>query len=231
MPTHVHQNIGFFWNAAKMKLHVNRTCFHASLKSQTGLSSFRLPCERTLSFTLLEVMWTLTMKLPHSEVKFYPEVKCWSSCGSSLVSLEVFYQHKSCWSCRQLLYVTLFFISPLFIYFFNLEFQSLLSPVTFSALYLFHSILVYSSFYSLFCFLLLFIHFIFWSPLLFSFQICYPFFSLFLLLDSVCFPLALYYYSICSLSISLHLFRSPYLILLCYHFCSCFNFLYTSFFW
>ena len=129
MPTHVHQNIGFFWNAAKMKLHVDRTCFHASLKSQTGLSSFRLPCERTLSFTLLEVMWTLIMKLPHTEVKFYPEVKCWSSCGSSLVSLEVFSQHKSCWSCRQLLYVTLFFISPLFLCLFNLEFQNLLLSV------------------------------------------------------------------------------------------------------
>ena len=36
------------------------------------------------------------------------------SCGSSLVSLEVFPQHKSCWSCRQLLYVSLFFVSPLF---------------------------------------------------------------------------------------------------------------------
>ena len=129
MPTHVHQNIGFFWNAAKMKLHVDRTCFHASLKSQTGLSSFRLPCERTLSFTLLEVMWTLIMKLPHTEVKFYPEVKCWSSCSSSLVSLEVFSQHKSCWSCRQLLYVTLFFISPLFLCLFNLEFQNLLLSV------------------------------------------------------------------------------------------------------
>ena len=32
-----------------MKLHVNRTCFHASLKSQTGLSSFRLLCEHTLN--------------------------------------------------------------------------------------------------------------------------------------------------------------------------------------
>ena len=32
-----------------MKLHVNKTCFHAGLKSQTGMSSFRLSCERTLS--------------------------------------------------------------------------------------------------------------------------------------------------------------------------------------
>ena len=32
-----------------MKLHVNRTCFHAGLKSQTGVSSFRLSCERTLN--------------------------------------------------------------------------------------------------------------------------------------------------------------------------------------
>ena len=28
VPTHVHQNIGSFWNSAEMKLHVNRTCFH-----------------------------------------------------------------------------------------------------------------------------------------------------------------------------------------------------------
>ena len=32
----------------EMKFHVNRTCFHAGLKSQTGVSSFRLSCERTL---------------------------------------------------------------------------------------------------------------------------------------------------------------------------------------
>ena len=31
-----------------MKLHVNRTCFHAGLKSQTDMSSFRLSCEHTL---------------------------------------------------------------------------------------------------------------------------------------------------------------------------------------
>ena len=49
MPTRVHQNIGSFWNAAEMKLHVNRTCFYTGLKSQTGMSSFRLSCEHTLS--------------------------------------------------------------------------------------------------------------------------------------------------------------------------------------
>ena len=48
MPKHAHQNIELFRNAAEMKLHVNRTCFHAGLKSQTGMSSFRLSCERTL---------------------------------------------------------------------------------------------------------------------------------------------------------------------------------------
>ena len=41
---------GSFWNAAEMKLHVNGICFHAGLKSQTSMSSFRLSCERTLSF-------------------------------------------------------------------------------------------------------------------------------------------------------------------------------------
>ena len=44
----VHQIIGSFWNAAEMKLHVNKICFHADLKSQTCMSSFRLSCERTL---------------------------------------------------------------------------------------------------------------------------------------------------------------------------------------
>ena len=52
MSTHVHQNIGSFWNAAEIKLHVNRTCFHAGLKSQNGMSSFCLPGERTLSATV-----------------------------------------------------------------------------------------------------------------------------------------------------------------------------------
>ena len=77
----------------------------------------------------------------------------------------------------------------------------------------------------------LFIHFIFWFPLLPSFQICYPFFSLFLLLYSVYFSLILCYFSICFLSINLHFFRSLYLILLYYIFCSCFCFLYSSSFW
>ena len=104
-------------------------------------------------------------------------------------------------------------------------------PVFFSILYLFHPILFYSSVYSLFYFLTLFINFILWSPLLFSFQNYYPFFPLLLLLYSVSFSLILYYYSICSLSISLHLFRSLYLILFSYLFCSCFCFLYTSSFW
>ena len=32
MPTHVHQNIKSFWNAAEMKRHVSRICFYVSLK-------------------------------------------------------------------------------------------------------------------------------------------------------------------------------------------------------
>ena len=49
MPIHVHQNIGSFWNAAEMKLHVNWTCFYVGLKCQTGMSSFCFSCERTLT--------------------------------------------------------------------------------------------------------------------------------------------------------------------------------------
>ena len=51
MPTHVHQNIGPFRNVADMKRHVNRICFYAALKSQSGLTSFRLSCGRTLMKT------------------------------------------------------------------------------------------------------------------------------------------------------------------------------------
>ena len=51
MPTHVHQNIRSLRNAAERKLYVNRTCFHAGLKSQTGVSSFCLSCEHTLKST------------------------------------------------------------------------------------------------------------------------------------------------------------------------------------
>ena len=32
MPTHVHQNNGSLWIATEMKLHVNRTCFHATFE-------------------------------------------------------------------------------------------------------------------------------------------------------------------------------------------------------
>ena len=92
-------------------------------------------------------------------------------------------------------------------------------------------ILFYSSFCFLFCSLPLFINFIFWFILLFSFQICYPFFSILLLLYSVCFSLLFYYYSICSVSVILHLFRALYLTRLCYVFCSCFCLFYTPSFW
>ena len=114
--------------------------------------------------------------------------------GSSLVSLEVFSLSTNLVDraeIRAICHSVLF--SPLFLYFFVLEFIAICSylslldfPVFFSALYLVHpSILFYSSFCSLFCFLSLRLFtFIFWSPLLFSFQICYPFFSIFLLLYS-----------------------------------------------
>ena len=58
MPTHVHQNIGSLWNATEMKIHVNRTCFHAGLKSQTSMSSCCFSCERTLTFAVLSHVYT-----------------------------------------------------------------------------------------------------------------------------------------------------------------------------
>ena len=125
-------------------------------------------------------------------------------------------QHKSCWSWRQLLYVTLFFISPLFQCLFNLEFQNLLLSVAsflccvhFSSPFFLSCTLFYSSFYSMFCFLPLFIHFIFWSPLLFSFQICYPLFYFFLLLCFVCFSHMLLLFNLFSFYILVFIFLDP----------------------
>ena len=41
-----------------------------------------------MSFTTPEVMWTLIMKLPHTEVKFYPEVKSQTGLSSFRVSFK-----------------------------------------------------------------------------------------------------------------------------------------------
>ena len=145
---------------------------------------------------------------------------CCSFCGSSRVSLEVF-------SPTQILLIvqttamrhSVFSFSS-FSIFLQFRIQKSVVICSFCSYFLF----------PVFCFLPLFIHFISWSPL-FSFQICYFFFSLFVLLYSVCFSLMFFFYLICSLSISLHLVRSLYLILLCYVFCSCFCFHCTSSFW
>ena len=63
MPTYVHQNIGLFSNAAEMKRHVNRTCLLTGFKSQTGMSSFRLSCERTLSFVTMSISYDLLQRI------------------------------------------------------------------------------------------------------------------------------------------------------------------------
>ena len=111
------------------------------------------------------------------------------SCGSSVVSLQLFPQHKSCWSCRQLLYVTLFFISPLFLCFFNLEFQNLLSVPSVLSCVLFCSL----SFPS-YCFLLFFLFPILSSPYVYSlyFLIFLIFFFSNLLSFLFCFPITLF---------------------------------------
>ena len=41
-----------------------------------------------VSFTTPEVMWTLMIKLPHTEVKFYPEVKSLTGLSSLRVSCK-----------------------------------------------------------------------------------------------------------------------------------------------
>ena len=150
-------------------------------------------------------------------------------CGSSLVSLEVF-----C-SAQILLIVQItiirhsVFFFVLFLYissFWNLEICSYRFHLSFPVFFFcslscppFYSFLFFFLFPVLFCFLCLFTLFS-GLPFCFLFKSAILSFSLFLLLYSICFSLIFYYYSIYSLSIILHRFRSLYLILLCYLFCS-----------
>ena len=120
--------------------------------------------------------------------------------GNNLVSLEVFSQHKSWWSCRQLLYVTVFF-SPPFLCLFSIEFQNLLLYVpsvpscslllsfpSYSFLFFFLSVILcyvfFPAVYSLYFLIFLIVFFSNLLSFLFSF----------LLLCSVCFSLMLYSY-------------------------------------
>ena len=105
-------------------------------------------------------------------------------CGSWLVSLEIFPQQKSCWPCRQLLYLTLFFISPLFLCLFNLEFQNLLLSVP-SVL---SCVLFCSLSFPSYSFLLFFLSTVLFSPSLYSFYFLISLIVFFLDLLSFLFP-------------------------------------------
>ena len=72
MPTRAHQNIGLFWNAAEMKRHVNRTCFHTGLKSHTDSSAFRLSREHALCFnrTFRNVIFVCHLKTKRFTIIF-----------------------------------------------------------------------------------------------------------------------------------------------------------------
>ena len=118
-----------------------------------------------------------------------------------VMSLSVFL------SVLSVLYVFLSFLITFdlfFCYSYSFLFSFLLSFSHFSPFLLFFliSILFSPS---------LFIHL--YSDLSYCFQICYSLFSLFLSLSSFCFPLLLYFYSICSFSVILH-FLCPLSIIL-----------------
>ena len=51
-------------------------------------NSLRFEICTEVSFTTPEVMWTLIVKLPHTEVKFYPEVKSQTGLSSLRVSCK-----------------------------------------------------------------------------------------------------------------------------------------------
>ena len=90
---------------------------------------------------------------------------------AALVSLEVFSQSKSCWPCRQPPYITQFFLSPLFLCFFILEFQNLfmsvpsVSFVLFCSLSIFSILLFFSTLLSVPCYVFSFCLFTLFSNL------------------------------------------------------------------
>ena len=128
----------------------------------------------------------------------FRKVSC-GSCRSGLASIEVFFPAQISLIVQTTATRHTYF-SPLFLCFFNLEFRNLLLSVFSVLSCVFFCSLSCPSFYSFLLFVLFPALFspsvyslFFWHPLLFSFEICYPFFSLFLLLYSVCFSLMFYY--------------------------------------
>ena len=102
----------------------------------------------------------------------------WCSFGSSLVSLEVFSAAQILLIVQTQLYVTWLFLSPFFLFFFILEFKN--------CFYQFRLLFLYS----------------FLLSILFSFQICCPFISLFQLLYPVCFSHVLLLFNLFSFFLS-----------------------------
>ena len=60
---------------------------HCGLKFHFGQFEWSEICTK-VSFAPPEVMWMLIMKLPHTEVKFYPELKSQTSLSSLRVSCK-----------------------------------------------------------------------------------------------------------------------------------------------
>ena len=76
---------------------------HCSLKFHFGQFDWSEICTEG-RFTPLKVMWMLIVKLPHTEVKFYPEVKSqtglsslWVSCKRADIALHHIVQSNSTW--------------------------------------------------------------------------------------------------------------------------------------
>ena len=102
-----------------------RSNLRNDMKQITNVKSLGLTRERIVNADIMnsDIMWTLIMKLPHTEVKFYPEVKSqtglsslWVSCKRALIgsfSWGCFMQHRLQW------FLWCCFWSP---YFFNRSF-------------------------------------------------------------------------------------------------------------
>ena len=108
-------------------------------------NSLRFEICTEVSFTTPEVMWTLIMKLPHTEVKFYPEVKSQTSLSSLRVSckralteclcnfplIDVCMHLVSNFTCTHIIFKRVYALFVCYYYFFN----TALSKSAFSTYY------------------------------------------------------------------------------------------------
>ena len=86
---------------------ISRQSFTVYMENSLRFEISLLSICTEVSFTTPEVIWTLIMKLPHTEVKFYPEVKSQTGLSSLWVSCKRALRKKHCFRLIKNYYVSM----------------------------------------------------------------------------------------------------------------------------